>query len=70
MIRTPVSSSDLRSVGYEPTTFTLEIEFVSGGIYQYDGVPITTHQSLMSASSVGRYFHAYIKNSYPTRKVG
>ena len=70
MIRTPVSSSDLRSVGYESTTFTLEIEFVSGGIYQYDGVPVTIYQGLMNAPSAGRYFHARIKNSYPARKVG
>nr|WP_255528763.1 KTSC domain-containing protein [Xenorhabdus sp. BG5] len=47
----------------------MEIAFHSGGIYQYDGVPANVHQGLISASSKGKYFHQYIKNVYPYRKV-
>ncbi|WP_235428357.1 MULTISPECIES: KTSC domain-containing protein [Xenorhabdus] len=47
----------------------MEIAFHSGGIYQYDGVPDNVHQGLISASSKGKYFHQYIKNVYPYRKV-
>jgi hypothetical protein len=39
MIRQPVGSSNLRSVGYDPATRTLEIAFNIGAICQYDGVP-------------------------------
>ncbi|MDE9537282.1 KTSC domain-containing protein [Xenorhabdus bovienii] len=70
MNRVPVSSSNLLSVGYDSTTLTLEIAFHNGGIYQYDGVPANVHQGLMSAPSKGKYFHQYIKNVYPYRKVG
>ncbi|MDE9590323.1 KTSC domain-containing protein [Xenorhabdus bovienii] len=70
MNRVPVSSSNLLSVGYDSTTLTLEIAFHNGGIYQYDGVPADVHQGLMSAPSKGKYFHQYIKNVYPYRKVG
>ncbi|WP_394854027.1 KTSC domain-containing protein [Citrobacter freundii] len=38
MIRQPVSSSNLQSVGYDQATSTLEIAFHSGGIYQYSRV--------------------------------
>lgn len=63
MERTPVSSSNLRSVGYDAATRTLEIEFHNGGLYRYTGVPATVHAGLMSASSHGSYFDAHIKKA-------
>jgi len=70
MNRQPVSSSNLRSVGYDPDRSVLEIEFHSGGVYQYTAVPPGVHQGLMSASSKGTYFHQNIKSSYSYHKVG
>lgn len=70
MDREPVQSSNLRSVGYDPSSKILEIEFHQGGIYQYSGVPASEYQGLMSAPSLGQYFHKYIKDRYPYRKVG
>jgi hypothetical protein len=69
MIRQPVQSSDLRSVGYDEQQKILEIEFNSGGIYQYNNVPTEIHSSLMAASSKGKFCHGYIKNKYPFRRV-
>ncbi|AYL56885.1 KTSC domain-containing protein [Citrobacter freundii] len=71
MIRQPVSSSNLQSVGYDPATSTLEIAFHSSGIYQYSRVPSAVHTALMNAPSKGQYFDAHIKKAgYPYRKVG
>jgi hypothetical protein len=70
MIRTSVSSSNVRSVGYDAEAQVLEVEFVSGGVYQYSGVPASVYSSLMSAASKGSYLASHIKNRYPTRKVG
>jgi hypothetical protein len=69
MIRQPVSSSNLRSVGYDPETQTMGIEFKSGGVYRYDGVPPALHAGLMGASSHGSYFHENIKGQYGDRRV-
>ncbi|MGE0681946.1 MAG: KTSC domain-containing protein [Candidatus Binatia bacterium] len=70
MNRTSVSSSNLKSVGYDPSTRTLEIEFLDGGLYQYSGVPQPVYAGLMSASSHGSYFDAYVKKAgYPYRKI-
>lgn len=69
MQRQSVQSSDLRSVGYDAATQTLEIEFNSGGVYQYYGVPAAIYQGLMGAASHGQYFHAHIKNSYRYSRV-
>ncbi|MCL4466051.1 MAG: KTSC domain-containing protein [Chloroflexi bacterium] len=70
MERQPVMSSDLASVGYDLRTQTLEIEFVKGGVYQYDGVSVDVYERLVTAPSVGRYFHSTVRNAYPYRRVG
>ncbi len=69
MQRQRVSSSNLASVGYDPTSQTLEVEFLSSGIYQYFNVPSNIYQGLMSASSHGKYFIANIKDIYRFRKI-
>ena len=70
MRRVAVSSSSLRAVGYDPDSQTLEIEFQSGNVYQYFGVPQEVHDDLMAADSLGTYFSASIKDHYPSRRVG
>lgn len=69
MNRQSVSSSNLRSVGYDSSTNTLEIEFNSGGVYQYHGVPPAIYQKLMHAPSHGKYFHAHIKGVYRDTRI-
>jgi hypothetical protein len=71
MNRTPVSSSNLASVGYDSSTQVLEVAFLHGGIYQYSGVPSSVYSGLMAASSHGSYFDQHVKKaSYSYRKVG
>ena len=69
MIRTEVTSSDLLSVGYDSINKILEIEFHSGGVYQYDNVPPHIHDELMCAGSHGKYFAAMIKNNFKYRQM-
>ena len=68
MIMKPVTSSDIASIGYDGST--LHILFNSGGIYQYTNVPHSTYSGLMSASSHGKYFHAFIKGRYGDTRIG
>jgi hypothetical protein len=69
MDRTPIRSSDIRSVGYDPASKALEVEFHSGGLYQYSGVSEATYQGFMRAASKGSYFHDHIKNQHPGSRV-
>jgi hypothetical protein len=70
MDRTRVSSSHLASVGYDPTTRILEVEFLDRSIYQYSNVPEHLYHGLMSASSDGSYLDAHIKKGgYTYRRV-
>ncbi|WP_121056627.1 KTSC domain-containing protein [Microbacterium telephonicum] len=68
MRRHPVTSSVLRSVGYDAATALLEIEFTSGDVYRYFAVPPSVHRALMDADSPGAYFNRHISDRYPTRQ--
>lgn len=69
MIRTPVVSSDIRSVGYDKNSQVLEVEFHSGGTYQYYSVPQSVYEGLMSAPSHGKYFHRHVKGAFNYQKI-
>ncbi|RLV55704.1 KTSC domain-containing protein [Aeromicrobium phragmitis] len=69
MKRALVSSSSLRSVGYDDTTHTLEVEFHKGAIYRFDAVPREVHDELVSAESIGRYFNENVRDAYPYRRL-
>jgi len=57
-----LQSSNLRATRYEPSTETLEIQFLSGSTYRYRGVPSSIYQSLLDAPSAGKFFNAEIKD--------
>jgi hypothetical protein len=64
MNRTPVSSSNLASIGYDAESLILEVEFNNGRVYQYFDVPQGTYDELMSASSKGSYMNNVIKKQF------
>ena len=65
MQREPVESSTLASVGYDETQYLLELEFRSGGVYQYLGPLDSLHLELMTAESKGRFFNQNIRDRFP-----
>jgi DNA helicase HerA-like ATPase len=69
MEREMVDSSTVLSIGYEPTSTTLEVEFKNGGVYQYYNVPEPIYQQLMASDSKGKFMHAYIKPAYACSRV-
>jgi hypothetical protein len=69
MERTPVSSSNISAIGYDPDGQVLEVEFTNGAVYSYSGVPPGEYEGLMNADSKGRYLHASIKGRYSYVKL-
>lgn len=70
MKREPVSSSNIVSVGYDTASETLELEFMSGSVYQYYNVPQSIYDALIAAPSAGKFFTYQIKNAFPYSRVG
>lgn len=70
MKRESVVSANIASVGYDEEAEILEIEFKSGGVYQYSHVPKRVHKNLLGAKSVGNYFFTSVKGQYDFEKIG
>ena len=69
MNRKDVESSNIKSVGYDKGTKTLELEFNNGGVYHYFSVPIDVYEGLMGAYSKGKYFWKNIRKEFEYEKV-
>ena len=69
MDRTPITSSNLVSVGYDEKTQVLEVEFKPSSLYQYTGVPKRVYDEMTRAESPGKFFHAHVRGQYATKKV-
>lgn len=63
MERRSVNSSNIAAIGYDPERQILEVEFNSGSVYHYLGVPEHLHLGLMSADSHGRFLNQHIKEA-------
>lgn len=69
MNRTPVASSQVSSIGYDPKSETLEVEFNQGAVYQYSGVPEWVFDGLMASPSKGQFLNRNVKDLYPFERV-
>lgn len=69
MMRYKVSSSEFRSVGYDQSSSTLEMEYQSGEVYRYFDVPARLVLDLLEAESMGRFFNAKIRPKFRFQKV-
>ena len=69
MIRQIVRSTSLKTVGYDPQSQTLEIEFHQGEIYQYFGISEFLFKGLMLAGSKGAFFNRNIEGRFKYRDI-
>lgn len=57
----PVSSSQIQSMGHDPETSSMRVQFHNGAEYEYQGVPAEVFESVSGSGSVGAAFNAEIK---------
>lgn len=76
MNRTQVNSSQIQSIGHDPATKTLEVEFKNhkepekqGSVYHYEDVTAEQFEALRGAESVGSHFYKSIKGKFKYRKI-
>lgn len=75
MTRIPVESSQIKSIGYDPSTKTLEVEFHARGekypesVYHYHEVSPETHANLMKAESKGSHLGKFVKGKHRFTKI-
>lgn len=69
MERESVSSGSLKSIGYDPESQTLEVEFQDGGIFRYAAVPEFLYRGLMLAKSKGAFFNTRLHGRFQFERV-
>ena len=58
------ASTMISGGSYDDEMEIMELTFTSGNTYTYHDVPQSVWDGLVSAPSVGRYYHASIKDIY------
>lgn len=61
---TDVASTTLATIAYDDVPRLLRVEFQSGAVYEYFGVPATVHQALLGAPSKGIFFNQAIRGQF------
>lgn len=69
MERKKVSSSLIRSIGYEASSQTLEVEHTDGSVWQYSRVPGEVHRRLVAAPSIVSYYRDNVEDEYSRRRL-
>jgi hypothetical protein len=74
MNRVPVTSSNIKTVGYDDAGRKLQVEFNSGVVWEYADVPREKYDGLLEAEaapdgSVGKYFYREIKGQFDGVKI-
>ena len=60
-----VLSSSLQRIFYSESAKALWVQFTTGSVYRYDGVPAGLVQQLLSARSHGQFFAANVRTAFP-----
>ena len=64
-----VKSKILAAVAHNPDWHHLYLEFRSGDIYCYRGVPVERYQELLAADSKDRYCRHHIRQHFPYDRI-
>jgi hypothetical protein len=62
-------SSFITGTGYDPATSTLLIRFADGKQFTYEDFPASLYEAFIGADSLGKFFHATIKDQYTAKRA-
>lgn len=60
--RRKVESSNIKSIGYEPSISTLVVKFHTGDLWSYKPITAQGFNAFMLSESKGKFFNQNIKN--------
>jgi hypothetical protein len=67
--RTRVTSSLIRSVGYDAAARVLEVELLEGQVYRYRDVSAFIYEGLLASKSKGAFFNKRIASRFPFEQL-
>lgn len=69
IVRLPVDSDTMASIGHCADDSTLEVEFRTGEVYRYFGVSTGIYDGFVHAMSKGAYFHRFVRDRFKHARV-
>lgn len=69
MRRDPITTGNIDCFGYNEPSQTLEVEFKTGGVYQYYKVTYTLFRQFMDSANKGDFLYYHIRNVLPYSRV-
>ena len=63
------NSTRIEETRYDRETGRLEISFVRGGTYEYEGVSIDDYEAMIFSPSIGKGFNEFIRSKYTGTKI-
>ncbi len=69
MERRKVSSSKIRSVGFEDRSRILEVEHTDGSVYQYSGVSQEVYRRMMAAPSIVSFYQDRVEEDFSRKRI-
>ncbi len=69
MERKPVKSSNIKNVGYDSATKQMHVEFLSGGVYEYEGVGQDDYNSFVHDPNPGSHFAKHVRGKFTAKKL-
>ncbi|MGA7807149.1 KTSC domain-containing protein [Bradyrhizobium sp.] len=66
---TPVKSSAIEAVGYDPDRRAMVIRFTGGDSYLHSGVSPDQHAKLLGADSIGTHYGKHFRNQFSATKL-
>ena len=63
MKRIYIKSSVIKSFGYDEAEKILEVQIITGELYQYYNIPLQIYEEIKAAPSLGKYYNEVIKKA-------
>ncbi len=54
----------IASIGFDPSSNTLEVEFTTGRVYRYFAVPRSVPAAVLASESAGETFNRLVRDRY------
>lgn len=65
----PVTSSLIKSVGYNEEERRMQVSFHNGSTYEYANVPLHAYGDFIASASVGKHFNDNISGRYDHKRL-
>ncbi len=69
LLKLPVRSTMAKTISYNESQKSLQVEFKNGSVYEYEDVDEETWEDFQETDSIGEFYNREIKGNYKSRRL-